>query len=69
MEEPYITQDVKGIFFRVKLWFLHYKYQHHKSLVLQHKGAIKMAAKKLRLYTITTRATQKTHEEWVGGAG
>ena len=71
MEEPYITQDVNGhfFFFRIKLWFSHYKYQHHKSLVLQHKGAIKMAVKKLRLDTITTTAAQKTHQGWVGGAG
>lgn len=62
MEETYITQDVMGIFFRIKLWFSHYKYQHDKTLVLQHKGAIKMAVKKLRLDTITTTPTQKTHE-------
>ena len=28
-----------------------------------------MAVKKLRLDTITTTATQKTHEGWVGRAG
>ena len=38
-------------------------------MVLQHKGSIKMAVKKLRLDTITTTAAQKTHQGWVGGAG
>ena len=40
MEEPYITQDVAGIIFRIKYYGSHTtNNQHHKSLVLQHKRA------------------------------
>ena len=69
MEAPYITQDVTGIIFRIKYYGSHTTNVNTINHQYYSTKELKMADKKLRLDTITTRATPNTHEGWVGGAG
>ena len=69
MEAPYITQHVTGIISRIKYYGSHTTNINTINHQYYSTKELKMADKKLRLDTITTRATQITHEGWVGEAG